>query len=316
MDDDAEDSEVEQAFLEGFYRDQFKRFDAIGERVIREQLAAGKIPVDQEDAAFQWLNLRTKKVQAQRLAAILVSDVAKFSAAMRDDQQGTIARYRALRDEIIKPVVNAHGGRVFNEAGDSVLAEFPSAVSAVQAALEIQNRTAVTNLPAATDKQIHLRIGLHVGEVVPDGTNLLGHAVDVAARLQDKASTDGIVASEAVRVLSAQRIPKVAFQDLGILDLKNIGQEQAYAVQWHNEASGTTPSAQRAQAAREGFVEMVEHLGRHYKKGEDGKPTGRPYCPVCLHEGRQMLLEYHPIARAGMHCPRCKSHFERAPRFK
>ena len=130
---------------------------------------------------------------ARRLAAILAADVVGYSRQMAADEPGTLARLRTLRAEVIDPLVTEHGGRLFKTMGDGFLVEFVSAVQALQCALAIQRRV------TEHDDALPMRIGVHQGDVVAEGDDLLGDGVNVAARLEGLAEPGGICISARVR---------------------------------------------------------------------------------------------------------------------
>jgi adenylate cyclase len=119
----------------------------------------------------------------RRLAAILVADVAGYARLINHDEVGTLRTLRAHR-QIMDALIAEHGGRIANTAGDSVLAEFPSAVDAVQCAVAAQEQLRTANESLEDDRRLRFRIGVHVGDVVVSGGDLLGDGVNVAARLQ------------------------------------------------------------------------------------------------------------------------------------
>jgi class 3 adenylate cyclase len=121
------------------------------------------------------------KVQ-RRLAAIFAADVEGYSRLMGLDEVGTLRTLTARR-EIMDGLISEHGGRIANTAGDSVLAEFPSVVDAVQAAMEVQERLRTANAALPEDRQVRFRIGVHVGDVMVKGGDLFGDGVNIAARL-------------------------------------------------------------------------------------------------------------------------------------
>ena len=127
--------------------------------------------------------------EQRRLAAILVADVVGYSKLMGSDEAGTLAELEALRTEIIEPQIAKHAGRLFKSVGDGFLMEFASAVQAVSCAKAIQEANDLGRLP--------LRIGIHVGDVVVQGDDLLGDGVNVAARLEGIATPGGIAISRA-----------------------------------------------------------------------------------------------------------------------
>jgi TolB-like protein len=165
----------------------------------------------------------------RKLAAIFAADVEGYSRLMGQDEVGTLrtlTAYRAVSDRLIA----SHRGRIFNTAGDSVLADFASAVDAVQCAVEVQEAIAKENVVRPDDQQMQFRIGLHVGDVIVQGDNLFGDAVNVAARLEALAEPGGICVSGAVREHIGTKLP-FSFTDLGEQQVKNIAQPiKAYRI--------------------------------------------------------------------------------------
>ena len=151
----------------------------------------------------------------RRLAAILAADVVGYSRMVAADEAGTLARLRAVRTEVIDPSVQEHGGRIFKTTGDGMLAEFPSTVRALQCALAVQERL--------REGEMQLRVGVHQGDVVVEGDDLLGDGVNVAARLEGLAEPGGICISGRVREDAAGKLP-LEVEDLGEPELKNITQ--------------------------------------------------------------------------------------------
>jgi TolB-like protein len=157
----------------------------------------------------------------RRLAAILAADVAGYSRLTGADEEGTLARLKALRRELIDPTIARYRGRIVKTTGDGILIEFPSVVDAVRCAVEVQRGMEARNAWEASDRRIDFRVGIHLGDVVADGDDLLGDGVNIAARLEGIAETGGIAISEdAWRQVQG----KVAadFVDLGEQSLKNI----------------------------------------------------------------------------------------------
>ena len=120
----------------------------------------------------------------RRLVAIVAADVVGYSRLIGTDETGTLAAMRALRAELWNPSTEAHGGRLVATAGDSLLIEFPSAVAAVECSVAIQRAMAIRNVDLAEDRQIRLRIGVNLGDVVVDGEDIHGDGVNIAARLE------------------------------------------------------------------------------------------------------------------------------------
>src|SRR4051794_13419163 len=109
---------------------------------------------------------------ARRLAAILVADVVGYSRLMEADETGTLAALKERRRTILEPVLRTHVGRIVKLMGDGVLVEFPSAVNAVKAALELQRKFAAANEGTPEDRRIVLRIGINLGDVIGEGTDI------------------------------------------------------------------------------------------------------------------------------------------------
>src|SRR5918995_3327961 len=143
----------------------------------------------------------------RRLAAILCADIAGYSRLIGLDEAGTFRRVKALRAEVLEPLVAEHNGRIFSYAGDGALAEFPSVVRAVECALTIQRTAAEREQEAPPDRRFALRIGVHSGDIIADGANdLCGDAVNIAARLEQLAEPGGICLSDRAHEEVAHRI--------------------------------------------------------------------------------------------------------------
>jgi adenylate cyclase len=156
----------------------------------------------------------------RKLAAILAADVAEYSRLMGVDEVGTLRQLQAYRT-ILDNLIAIHHGRVFNTAGDSVIAEFASAVAAVECAVAVQQAIASENAARPSDEQMRFRIGVHVGDVIVEGSNLYGDSVNIAARLEALAEPGGVRLSGAARDQIGSRLP-VAFTTLGEQRVKNI----------------------------------------------------------------------------------------------
>ncbi len=156
----------------------------------------------------------------RRLAAIFAADVAGYSRMMEQDEVGTLRTLTAHR-EIMDRLIVEHGGRIANTAGDSVLAEFPSAVDAVRCAAQVQDALSRANQDVSEDRRLQFRIGVHVGDVMTRGGDLLGDGVNIAARLEGIADPGGICISEATYGYVRKVVPLI-FTDLGPQKVKNI----------------------------------------------------------------------------------------------
>jgi adenylate cyclase len=157
----------------------------------------------------------------RKLAAILAADVVGYSRLTGADEEGTIRRVQALRREIIDPAIAAHRGRIVKTTGDGILIEFASVVDALRCAVEVQRGTASRNDDQPQDKRIAYRIGIHVGDVVVDGDDLLGDAVNLAARMEGIAEPGGICVSEDAYRQVRDRVSS-KFVDAGEQQFKNI----------------------------------------------------------------------------------------------
>lgn len=156
----------------------------------------------------------------RRLTTILAADVAEYSRLMRADEDATLAALTACR-AIVDALIAAHRGRIANTAGDSVLAEFPSVAEGLSCALAIQRAIAKRNEDQPPDRQMRFRIGVHLGDVMIKNGDLLGDAVNIAARLQAFAEPGAICVSAAVREHVGTRT-LAAFADAGAQRVKNI----------------------------------------------------------------------------------------------
>src|SRR5262245_44716632 len=143
----------------------------------------------------------------------MATDVVGYSKLMQSDEAVALAALATIR-EATESEIKQHRGRMANTAGDSVLAEFGSAVEAVRCALALQETL-------SNQGEVEVRIGIHLGDVVDKGGDLFGTAVNVAARLEGIAQPGGIVISAAVRDAIAGKLP-ASFTDLGLKTLKNI----------------------------------------------------------------------------------------------
>ena len=157
----------------------------------------------------------------RRLAAIFAADVVGYSRLMGADEAGTLARLKALREELIDPAIAARRGRIANTAGDSLLVEFASAVDAVEGALKMQQAIAGRNAEIPEDQRIVLRIGVNLGEVIVDGEDIHGNGVNIAARLEGLAEPGGLLISHTVHESIAGKLD-AEFADNGKREFKNI----------------------------------------------------------------------------------------------
>src|SRR5215831_9338759 len=166
----------------------------------------------------------------RRLAAIVAADVAGYSRLMHCDEEATHAKLTALLAHGVTPAIAEHGGRIVKNTGDGFLAEFPSAVQAVRAAVQFQTRIKELTIGDAEDRRIALRVGVNIGDVIVEPHDIFGDGVNIAARLESIAKPGGICISSSAY---DQVRGKVAaeFIDMGEQNLKNIALPvRAYAV--------------------------------------------------------------------------------------
>lgn len=163
--------------------------------------------------------------QVQRkLTTILAADAAEYSRVMESDEVRTLSDLRAARS-VFQTFIQRHHGRIANTAGDGLIAEFPSVVEAVQCAVEVQRE-----LASEEQGGLKFRIGIHLGDVLVDGDDLLGEGVNLAARLQSMADPGGILISQQVYD-HVQKKLSVGFSYLGERQPKNFeGSVAVYAV--------------------------------------------------------------------------------------
>jgi class 3 adenylate cyclase len=186
----------------------------------------------------------------RKIAAIFAADIAGYSRLVAEDEEETLRRlasYRQVTDDFIAK----GGGRIFNTAGDAVLAEFPSAVEAVRCAIDIQESLRTRNMAYPPSRQMSFRIGITIGDVVERDGDLLGDGVNIAARLEGLAEVGGICISRAVHEQVANKL-SVQFADIGAQEVKNIPTPvHAYMVAMRREdGTYTTPQAKKPAKAQ------------------------------------------------------------------
>ena len=185
----------------------------------------------------------------RKIAAIFAADIAGYSRLVAEDEEETLRRlasYRSVTDDFIARA----GGRIFNTAGDAVLAEFPSAVEAVRCAIDIQESLRTRNMAYPASRQMSFRIGITIGDVVERDGDLLGDGVNIAARLEGLAEVGGICISRAVHEQVANKL-SVQFADIGAQEVKNIPTPvHAYMVAMRREdGTYTTPQLKKKTGA-------------------------------------------------------------------
>lgn len=159
----------------------------------------------------------------RKLTTILAADAANYSGRMNRDEEGTVRALRGARG-VIDHEINAAGGRIANTSGDGLIAEFPSVVGAVRCAIAIQKTL------NATDDMLPFRLGVHLDDVVVEGSDLLGDGVNLAARLQEMAEIGGVLVSQQVFDHVRGKLTDVELRPLGPATPKHLTEVGLYAV--------------------------------------------------------------------------------------
>jgi len=157
----------------------------------------------------------------RRLAAVLAADMAGYSRLMEADEQGTLARLRTYRIELIDPAIAKNLGKIIKTTGDGLLVEFQSVADAVKCAVEVQERMRNRNADVPEERRIQFRIGINLGDIIFDNGDIFGDGVNIAARIEGLADVGGVSVTQAVYDQVGDRL-EVAFEDLGEKSLKNI----------------------------------------------------------------------------------------------
>jgi len=157
----------------------------------------------------------------RRLSAIMAADVVGYSRLMGTNEVGTLTALKGHRSELIDPAIARHQGRIVKLTGDGMLVEFPSVVSAVECAADVQREMRERNAEVAEDRRIEFRIGVNLGDIIVDDDDIFGDGVNVASRIEGVARPGGVAVSAAVRDNVSNKLD-VEFEDMGEQDLKNI----------------------------------------------------------------------------------------------
>jgi class 3 adenylate cyclase/TolB-like protein len=191
--------------------------------------------------------------EQRRLAAVVAADVAGYSRLMSVDESGTLAALKSHRRELIDPKIAEYGGRIVKTTGDGLLLEFPSVVEAVRCAVDVQRAMRARNARLPADQRIEFRIGINVGDIIPDGNDIYGDGVNVAARLEGLSEAGGICVSKAVRDQVVDKL-SFAFEDLGEQQVKNIARPiDVYRIELDGE-SRSSGLVRRFRRSRRGWI--------------------------------------------------------------
>jgi class 3 adenylate cyclase len=183
----------------------------------------------------------------RKLAAILSADVVEYSRLMREDEKATIQSLTAYR-EVMTKLIKQHHGRVVDTVGDNLLAEFASAVDAVQGAVAVQKEIKASNAQLPENRKMIFRVGINLGDLVVEGDRIYGDGVNIAARLEALADPGGICISKTIHEQIEDKLP-LGYEYLGEKTVKNIVKPiRAYRVLFDPEKE--TPSLYEAARSR------------------------------------------------------------------
>jgi adenylate cyclase len=183
----------------------------------------------------------------RKLTTIFAADVVGYSRLMGEDEAGTLARLKALRKELVQPKIAGGHGRIVKLMGDGLLAEFPSVVEAVRCAVDIQQDMVGREADLPNESRLRLRIGVNLGDIIVEGSDIYGDGVNVAARLEGLAEPGGICISSKVYEEVRNKLP-TAFEDQGEQEVKNI-REPVRVYRWTDAAVDPVPDMAGAKAA-------------------------------------------------------------------
>src|SRR5436190_12349077 len=196
----------------------------------------------------------------RRLTAILAADVVGYSRLMTIDEAGTLAALKSLRKNLVDPKISEHNGRIFKLTGDGMLVEFPSVVSAVACAVDIQSAMRTRNA-STSEARIELRIGINLGDIIVEEGDIFGDGVNVASRLESIAPVGGIAVSQSVRDHVGNRLG-LTFEDMGERRLKNIeAPVRVYNIALDRPSVDGTASAPRQERPSVAVLPFVNMSG-------------------------------------------------------
>ena len=217
----------------------------------------------------------------RRLAAILSADVVGYSRLMGVDEAGTLARLKALRRDLVDPLIAAHSGRIVKLMGDGALVEFGSAVDAVTCAIEIQKQVRERNTGSPEDSRIQFRIGINVGDVIVDGDDIYGDGVNVAARIQALADPGGIYISRGAAEQVRDKVP-IKIETRGEQTVKNIARpiEVFCIIAENRDAMGAVPKSkigvQAPMVVDKPAIAVLPFVNMSGEPSRNSSPTASP----------------------------------------
>jgi class 3 adenylate cyclase len=220
------------------------------------------------------------------LAAILAGDVAGYSRLMHNDEEPTHAKLTALLMEAVNPAIVEHGGRIVKNTGDGFLAEFPSAVEAVRAAVLFQTRIHELTIGDAEDRRLRFRVGINIGDVIVEPHDIFGDGVNIAARLESIAEPGGICISSSAYDQVLGKIT-VEFVDLGEQHLKNIARPVRVYHARLNSAEATPALPDKPSIA---VMSSDSMSGAHERRHRAGEAMSVPRRAVLAGAGSTVAL--------------------------
>ncbi len=187
----------------------------------------------------------------RRLTAILAADVVGYSRLMGSNEAATLGALKTLRTDFIDPKIAEHQGRIVKLTGDGMLVEFPSVVSAVACAAEVQRRVRDRNAGVPQERRLEFRMGVNLGDVIVEGDDIFGDGVNVAARLESIAPVGGVTISQSVRDHVGNRLDLI-FEDMGSGDSRTLNGQFAFTAFHSTRPRVKTQTEQRPSMGTKG----------------------------------------------------------------